>query len=56
MYRGIMLSISMLLAGGAQAHVSDASAAGHAAEHLWLLLLVPPLVWFLARLARTGRR
>ena len=44
MNRGIPLFVSLLLAGSAQAHVSQAEGMAHAGEHLWLLLALPALI------------
>jgi len=44
MNRGILLYVSLLFAGGAQAHVSQAEGMAHAGEHLWLLLALPALI------------
>jgi len=44
MNRGKPLFVALLLAGGAQAHVSQAEGLAHAGEHLWLLLALPALM------------
>lgn len=38
------LAILLALSGAAQAHVANVPAMQHAAEHLWLALLLLPLV------------
>ena len=56
MNRGKLLFISLLSAGAAQAHVSQAEGVAHAGEHLWLLLALPALLMLrplAARLLRT---
>lgn len=44
MNRGVILTVSMLLAANSQAHVSHAEGMAHASEHLWLLLAVVPVL------------
>jgi len=45
MNRGKLLFVSLLAASSAQAHVSQAEGLAHAGEHLWLLLLLPALMF-----------
>ena len=59
MKRVVAIVGTLLMADTAHAHVSDASGMTHAFEHLWLLLVLVPMLLLLRPLARwlmRGRR
>lgn len=56
MGRGVATVLLIGLCASAQAHLAEAEGLRHAAEHLWLLLGLPPLLLVLRPLLHRIRR
>ena len=56
MNRGIVLAAIAFSSAQAHAHVSHLEGMAHAAEHLWLVMLIAPAAWLLRPVLRRAIR